>query len=147
MATLFTRIIDGEIPGRFVWCDPTCVVILDVSPVAPGHALVIPRQEIDHWVDAPADLLRHLQAVAREVGAAQLAAFGGERAGLVIAGYGVPHLHLHVFPTSDMTPFKNLDGEAADEDALDDAARALRSALVERGHHDPVEASLLASAR
>lgn len=147
MATLFTRIIDGEIPGRFVWCDPTCVVFLDVSPVSTGHALVVPRREIDHWIDTPSDLMHHLQDVAREVGAAQLAAFGGERAGLVIAGYGVPHLHVHVFPTSDMSAFANLDGAPASEDDLDAAARALRSALAERGHFDPVEASLLASAR
>lgn len=147
MASLFTRIIDGDIPGRFVWSDPTCVVFLDRSPVSLGHALVVPRREIDHWVDAPPELLHHLQDVAREVGAAQLAAFGGERAGLVIAGYGVPHLHLHVFPTSDMTPFADFDKNSAADDELDDAARALRSALVERGNFDPVEASLLASAR
>ncbi|ROR93640.1 diadenosine tetraphosphate (Ap4A) HIT family hydrolase [Salana multivorans] len=147
MPTLFSRIIDGEIPGRFVWCDTRCVVFLDVSPVTPGHALVVPREEVDHWIDASPELLAHLHEVAREIGAAQLAAFGGERAGLVIAGYGVPHLHLHVFPTSDMAPFANLDGAPADEDDLDAAARALRSALVERGHHDVVEASLLASAR
>ncbi|WP_454300533.1 HIT family protein [Salana multivorans] len=147
MTTLFTRIIDGEIPGRFVWCDPICVVFLDISPVSPGHALVVPRVEVDHWIDAAPDLMQHLQTVAREIGTAQLAAFGGERSGLVIAGYGVPHLHLHVFPTSDMAPFSNIEGSPAEEDVLDETARALRSALVERGHHDQVEASLVASAR
>ena len=68
MTTLFTTIIDGEIPGTFVWRDETCVVFLSINPLAPGHALVVPIEEIDHWIDAPAELNAHLFAVAQVIG-------------------------------------------------------------------------------
>lgn len=148
MATLFSRIIDGELPGHFVWWDSTCVVFLSIQPQTRGHALVVPRAEIDHWIDVPDDILDHVMHVAREVGAAQLAAFGGTRAGVVIQGYGVPHMHVHVFPTTGPEDFRDLDGGAmASDDDLATAARALRSALLERGNHRMVEASIVASAR
>ena len=60
MTTIFTRIIDGEIPGTFVWRDEKCVVFLSINPLAHGHALVVPIDEIDHWIDAPAVLTAHL---------------------------------------------------------------------------------------
>ncbi|NIR38883.1 MAG: HIT family protein, partial [Actinobacteria bacterium] len=55
MSSIFTKIIDGEIPGRFVWRDDVCVAFLDVRPLAPGHALVVPRAEVDQWTDLPSD--------------------------------------------------------------------------------------------
>ena len=54
--SIYTMIIDGQIPGRFVWKDDQCVAILDIAPNAPGHTLVVPRAEIDHWLDLPEDL-------------------------------------------------------------------------------------------
>lgn len=51
MASLFTKIIDGEIPGRFVWKDDRCVAFLTIEPLTPGHALVVPREEVEVWTD------------------------------------------------------------------------------------------------
>lgn len=65
MATVFTRIMQGELPGHFVWDDEQCVAIMTLNPMKPGHLLVIPRQEIDHWDDLPAELSDHLMAVSR----------------------------------------------------------------------------------
>ena len=62
--TIFTRIIDGELPGQFVWSDDRCVVFLSINPVTPGHALVVPRAEIDHWLDLDPELAAHLMVVA-----------------------------------------------------------------------------------
>ena len=56
MPTLFSRIIDGEIPGVFVWRDPQCVVFLSINPMHPGHTLVVPRAEVDHWIDLEPDV-------------------------------------------------------------------------------------------
>ena len=68
MATLFTKIIDGELPGRFIWQDTRCVAFLSIAPLAYGHTLVVPRQEIDRWTDADAELLgRRAHRVRREV--------------------------------------------------------------------------------
>ncbi len=130
MPTLFTRIIEGEIPGTFVWQDDRCVGFLSINPLAPGHTLVVPRQEVDHWIDLSPDLADHLLRVAQTVGQAQKAAFDCERIGLIIAGYEIPHTHLHVFPSTNMGQF-NFARAAASVTAaeLDDAAARIRAAL------------------
>jgi diadenosine tetraphosphate (Ap4A) HIT family hydrolase len=98
MPTIFTRIIDGDIPGHFVWTDERCVAFLSINPITAGHALVVPRVEVDHWLDLDPDLAAHLMVVARAVGLAQQHAFAAPRVGLEIAGFEVPHCHLHVLP-------------------------------------------------
>jgi histidine triad (HIT) family protein len=100
--TVFSRIITGDLPGSFVWRDERCVVFLSVNPIATGHALVVPIDEIDHWIDLPDDLAAQVFQVAHVVGRAQVAAFGCERVGLIVAGYEVPHCHVHVIPTRSM---------------------------------------------
>ncbi|WP_421120106.1 HIT family protein [Aquihabitans daechungensis] len=139
MASLFTRIIDGEIPGRFVWSDDRCVAFSTIAPITPGHTLVVPRAEVDHWVDLDDDLAAHLMVVAKAIGAAQMDAFSPARIGVIIAGMEVPHTHLHVIPieTEADLDFRRADGSASAE-ALDDAADRLRGALVARGHEAEV---------
>jgi histidine triad (HIT) family protein len=113
--TIFTRIIHGELPGRFVWRDDRCVVFGTIAPIRPGHMLVVPIAEVDHWVDLDTDLAAHLFVVAQKIGQAQMAAFSPERIGLIIAGLEVPHTHLHVIPidTEADLDFGRADGEAA----------------------------------
>jgi histidine triad (HIT) family protein len=139
MATLFTSIINGDIPGRFVWRDDRAVVFLTIAPIRPGHALVVPIEEVDHWIDLDTDLASHLMVVAREVGRAQQAAFEPERIGLIVAGLEVPHTHLHLIPIdseSDLS-FAKAD-HSPDPAALDDAAERIRAALRAQGHADRV---------
>ena len=85
MATIFTHIINGDIPGTFVHRDERCVAFLSINPLAFGHTLVVPIDEVDHWVDLPADLAAHLFEVAYRIGSAQKAAFACERVGVIIA--------------------------------------------------------------
>ena len=99
MPTIFTRIINGEIPGTFVHRDDRCVVFMSINPMARGHALVVPIDEYDHWIDMPEDLVAHLFAVSHRIGRAQKAAFDCEKVGVIIAGYEVPHTHIHLIPT------------------------------------------------
>lgn len=139
MATLFTRIIDGEIPGRFVWRDERAVAFLTIAPITTGHALVVPVAEVDHWLDLDADLASHLMLVAQEVGRAQQSAFRPARVGLMVAGLEVPHCHLHVLPIGsegDLS-FANADHDP-DPAVLDDAARQIRAALQANGHDEVV---------
>ena len=134
MPTIFTRIIAGELPGRFVWRDERCVAFLSINPLRPGHTLVVPRAEVDHWIDLSADANAHLMRVAHAIGAAQMDAFTPARIGLIIAGLEVPHVHLHVVPIqreSDLS-FANADLAPA-ADAMDRAADELRAAL--RAHN------------
>jgi histidine triad (HIT) family protein len=134
MPTIFTRIIDGELPGTFVWRDDVCVAFLSIAPLRPGHTLVVPRAEVDHWIDLPAATNAHLIGVAHEIGAAQMDAFSPARIGLIIAGLEVPHTHLHVVPIDaerDLS-FANADPDA-DAAALAEAGARLRAALTARG--------------
>jgi histidine triad (HIT) family protein len=132
MPTLFTRIIDGEIPGTFVWQDDQCVAFLSINPITKGHALVVPRAEVDHWIDAPDELCRHLMSVAHTIGRAQQRAFDCERVAVIIAGYEVPHAHLHVFPTTSMAQVSFANAAlSVSQDELDDAAARIRAALAD----------------
>jgi histidine triad (HIT) family protein len=130
MATVFTKIIDGELPGRFVWRDERCVAFLSINPLKPGHALVVPIEEVDHWIDLEPELMAHLVTVAHRIGRAQQAIWNPVRIGLMIAGLEVPHTHLHVVPIWGV---HDLDFSNAEQDpdpaVLDDAAERLRSAL------------------
>ena len=130
MASLFTMIINGELPGRFVWRDDRVVAFLTIEPLKPGHTLVVPIEEVADWVDLDPDLLAHLTAVSQIIGKAIDAAFQPTKVGLLIAGLEVPHVHIHVTPINSITDldFANADAGASEE-SLDDAAARIRSAL------------------
>lgn len=135
MATVFTKIIDGQIPGRFVWADDQCVAFLTAEPLRPGHILVVPRLEIDHWIDLEPDLAAHLLQVAHTIGRAQMAAFNPKRIGLLIEGYGVPHAHLHVWPSTGTEDFNPASADPApDPQQMDASAQRLRDQLRADGH-------------
>ncbi|MGA5302711.1 HIT family protein [Nucisporomicrobium flavum] len=105
MPTIFTKIINGELPGRIVWSDERVAAFLTIAPLTPGHTLVVPRAEVDEWTDLEPDLLGHLMAVSHTIGAALKRAFDAPRVGLIVAGFEVPHAHVHVFPAHDMADF------------------------------------------
>lgn len=128
-------IINGDLPGRFVWQDDTCVAFLSIGPLAPAHTLVVPRAEIDLWTDADPALLSHCTTVAQTIGQALVAEWDAPRAGLIIAGFEVPHLHVHVFPAWGLEgfDFHNAD-TSADPAELDANAGRLRARLRAQGH-------------
>ena len=132
--SVFSRIIAGELPGHVVWADQRAVAFLSINPLKRGHTLVVPREEVDHWLDLDADLLAHLSEVARRVGRAQQRAFDPERVGMMIAGLEVPHVHLHVVPIDGVhdLDFANAAASVPD-DELASAAEAIRAELRELG--------------
>jgi histidine triad (HIT) family protein len=138
MASLFTMIIQGDIPGRFVWRDDRVVAFLTIAPLTPGHILVVPIEEVEDWTDLDPDLLAHLTHVSQIIGKAIDAAFNPTKVGLMIAGLDVPHVHLHVSPidTVNDLDFANADPNASPE-SLDEAADRIRSALSEMGYEAP----------
>lgn len=135
MATIFTRIIEGELPAHFVWKDDQCVVFLSNRPLRPGHVLVVPRVEVDHWVDLEAGLVSHLVETAQAVGRAQMAGFKPVRIGMMLAGLEVPHCHFHVVPIRGLhdLDFGNQDPNP-DPAMMDDAAEVLRRELRRLGY-------------
>lgn len=130
MATVFTQIIQGEIPGRFIHRDDRCAAFLTIAPLAPGHTLVVPILEIDHWLDLEIDLMMHLTSVAQRVGQAIDDVWRPRKVGLMIAGLEVPHVHIHVSAINTPTDLDfarvRTDVPAAE---LDDAADRLRKAM------------------
>lgn len=134
MPSIFTRIIDGELPGRFVWKDDRAVAFLTIEPMMPGHTLVVPVEEIDHWIDMEPSLAAHLFGVAQQVGKAQQLEWNPRRIGMMIVGEEVPHAHLHVVPINSPgeLSFAHVN-RSADAAALDDAAARIRARLREIG--------------
>jgi len=126
--TIFTRIIDGKIPGRFVYSDDVCVAFMDVRPLAPGHVLVVPRAEVDQWTDLETDTVAHLMTVAHRVGQAQRDVLSPARIGVMIAGFEVPHVHVHVVPMNDMA---DLDFRQADPAPDQVEVKRIHAALCE----------------
>ncbi len=139
MASVFTHIINGDLPGRFVWKDGQSVGFLTINPVTPGHVLVVPRKEIDHWEQVDTPTFTHLSDVSQKIGRAVKDAFNAPRMGLLIAGLEVPHLHVHVFPAHSLESF---DLTQADQnpspESLDDAAERIRASLRALGYGENV---------
>lgn len=134
MTTIFTKIIDGEIPGRFVWKDDDVVAFLSIAPLADGHVLVVPREEIDRWTDASPETLTKVMAVAQTIGKAQVEAFDVERAGVIIAGFEVHHLHVHVWPATSEAEFNFHHAQHnPDPGTMEAAAEKIRQALRDAG--------------
>ena len=130
MATVFTKIINGELPGRFVWRDDKCVAFLSINPLKPGHTLVVPIGEVDHWLDLVPDLAMHLMSVSQSIGKAIQDGFKPTRVGLMIAGLEVPHVHVHLVAMDTVRDldFANQDPNPDPAD-LDKAAQTIRSSL------------------
>jgi diadenosine tetraphosphate (Ap4A) HIT family hydrolase len=134
MATIFTRIIDGELPADFVWKDEVCVAFLSNRPLRPGHTLVVPRSEADHWIDLEPDLLAHLAATAQTIGKAQMAVFKPAKIGLMLVGLEVSHVHFHVVPIRGPhdLDFDNQDPNP-DPAMMKEAGESLRKELRKHG--------------
>jgi diadenosine tetraphosphate (Ap4A) HIT family hydrolase len=132
MPTVFTKIINGEILGRFVYEDDDVVAFLTIAPITVGHTLVVPRDEIDQWQDVDAPAFNKVMAVAQLIGKAVTKAFDVERAGVIIAGLEVPHLHVHVFPAYSLSDFgfANADHNPSPE-SLDEAQTKIKAAIAE----------------
>ena len=134
MPSIFSRIIAGELPGTFVWRDDRVVAFLSIAPMMPGHTLVVPRDEVDHWIDLDPELAAHLFEVAQQIGRAQELEWKPSRIGLLIVGEEVPHAHLHVVPINrpDELSFAKAD-HSPDPHSLEDTATRLRARLRELG--------------
>ena len=141
MPSVFSLIINGDLPGHFVWSDDICVGFLSINPITDGHALVVPRAEVDQWTDITPDDAAHMMRVSHHIGTALKAVFSPERIGLMIAGFEVPHTHLHVLQLNDMSDmsFANSD-TTVDHAKLAGFAASIRQQLEVAGHQHVADA-------
>ena len=134
MSTIFTKIIEGQIPGNFVYNDEKCVVISTIAPVQTGHMLVIPKEEYPSYTSCDPQILGHLSQVAQIIAKAQEETFDIQRAGIMVAGFEVPHLHIHIIPLKDE---RQLDLSLAKEDSAENikaASEQIRTTLIKMGY-------------
>lgn len=132
MSSVFTKIINGDLPARFVYRDETCVAFLSIEPLRYGHTLVVPVEEVNYWTDLSPETWAHLNEVSLKIGKAIRKAFDADRAGYMVAGFEVPHTHIHLFPADTMRDFdisKATASEDTDETVMDEAATRLRQHL------------------
>lgn len=98
MASVFTKILSGELPSYKIYEDEMVFAFLALDQVNLGHTLVICKAEINSWMEVPADVYQHLHAVSQKIGRAVRKASGAPRVGQIVAGFEVPHYHLHLIP-------------------------------------------------
>ena len=129
MASVFILIMEGKIPGNFVYQDDIAVAILTIQPIREGHVLVIPREEIDQWSDLPLETAAHLTKVSHKIANAMKTIFPCKRIGLMIAGLEVPHTHIHLVPMDSMDDLSFEYAKNADGEILKKTAEKIRAAL------------------
>lgn len=133
MASVFTKIINGEIPGRFVWRDDLCAAFLTIAPINPGHLLLVPIKEVEVLWDLDEATYKHLWGVAKEkLEPAIKKAFPCKRVGVCVVGNEVPHAHIHLVPLHFPEGKNDLDFARAKvvvAEELDAAWAKLREAM------------------
>jgi histidine triad (HIT) family protein len=100
--SVFSRIISGEIPCYKVYEDEYVFAFLDINPVRPGHVLVVPKTEIDQFSEVPEPYYGAVFSAAKKLAPSVREAVGSLRVALVVAGFDVPHFHLHLIPADSM---------------------------------------------
>jgi histidine triad (HIT) family protein len=110
MASIFSKIVNGEIPAYKVAEDENYLAFLDIFPVAKGHTLVIPKKEVDYIFDLDDDLYNGLQSFAKKVATGLKKAIPCQKVGVLVLGLEVPHAHIHLIPMqteADVLNFSN----------------------------------------
>ncbi|GAB2883515.1 HIT family protein [Microbulbifer echini] len=133
MASIFTQILNGDLPGHFIWRDDKAIAIMTISPIKPGHCLVIPVEEINHWDEVPPELAAHLMLVAQKVAKGLKSVYSPKRVGVMIAGLEVPHTHMHLIPVDALTDFDFSLQKNATSEQLAMEAEKIRGALQKLG--------------
>jgi histidine triad (HIT) family protein len=129
VTSVFSKIIDRELPGHFVFEDDQAVAIMTIAPVMPGHVLVIPKEEVDHWDDVPESLMTHLMAVSRKLAKAMKEVYQCQRVSMQIIGIEVPHTHLHLIPINEIADADFAKAAMAEADQLAAEAEKIRQAM------------------
>src|SRR5690349_14019616 len=130
MPSVFTRILQRELPGRFVYEDDDCAAFLTIAPVRPGHTLVVTRREVDDWLDLTAGERNALWAACATVAKAIDQVYKPSKVAAMLIGLEVPHVHVHLIPfdSESQLSFSNADPNP-DPAALDEAAAAISGAI------------------
>jgi histidine triad (HIT) family protein len=133
MTSIFTRIVNREIPAHILREDDDYLAFLDVRPIRAGHSLVIPKREIDDVFDLPDALLSGLLVFARPVAHAIREASGAQRVGMAVLGIEVPHAHVHLVPIDGIGDLDFRKAKPADDEDLAAMAEQIRDRIQSGG--------------
>ena len=129
MASIFTKIINGEIPCYKIAEDENFFAFLDINPNASGHTLCVPKKEVDKLLDLEETTYMGLMAFSRRVGKAIEAAIPCKRVGMTVIGLEVPHVHVHLIPLHSMQNATFQYKEKLEKEAFEEIANKIRLAL------------------
>lgn len=134
MSTIFTKVINREVPGYFIYEDAVCAAVMDVAPSVEGQSVIILKREVSYLFDVTEDEYFHLMNVARHVVKATDKALGVERTCMVVEGFEVPHVHVKLFPVKEVTDGVSLNSltsnfEEAEPEVLAALAEKIKEAL------------------
>lgn len=118
MSSVFTKIINGELPSYKVYEDDTAVAFLTLRPMKKGHVLVVPRKEVDNWNDLPEEDYTKLMLASKYVAQMIRARVQCKRVGVIIAGFQIPHAHIHLVPVDSEADFDFAKAYDATEEEL-----------------------------
>ena len=131
MPSVFTLILNGDLPAHFVYRDDVCAAFMSIAPLKPGHTLVVPVVEVDHWLDLDDESLAHLTQVSQRIARAIDAAFSPVKVAMMVVGLEVPHVHVHLVPIESESDVNFANATPASSDELAAAASLIRSHLNE----------------
>jgi diadenosine tetraphosphate (Ap4A) HIT family hydrolase len=129
MPTVFSMIIAGDLPAHFVYRDDVCVAFMSIEPIRTGHTLVVPIEEVDHWIDLDEATLSHLVQVSQRIAGAIAVAYPSEKVGMMVAGLEVPHVHVHLIPIDSPSDLDFSRATPADASELAIAAERIRDSM------------------
>ena len=136
MASIFTKILNKEIPGHFVWEDELCFSIMTIQPIREGHLMVIPKMEVNHWDDVPPETAAHLMVVAQKIAKAIKGVIPCKRIGVSIVGLEVPHTHIHLIPIDNMGDLDFSLAKEIGQKKLAATAKEIKKSLQARGYSE-----------
>jgi len=125
--SIFTKIINGELPCHKIYEDDKTIAFLDIYPIQPGHILVVPKQQIDHLDDLDDDTYAHLFRVVKMLAKRVKLVLGVQRACLTVQGFDVPHAHIQIIPCNQAADFYRIPDRSGkpNDQALGEMARRL----------------------
>lgn len=127
MASIFTKIINGELPAYRVFENELVIAFLTIDPIRPGHTLVVPKTEVDSYMDVGSKEYQEVFRVAQELGKAIRTVTNCERVCLAVQGFEVRHFHLHLIPAMSPADFDFKKAQRAEPHALEEMQQKIKA--------------------
>lgn len=127
--SIFTKIIERQLPAEIVYEDEQAIAILTVEPHNPGHSLVIPKKQIENWEDLPDELYIHCLQIVKKLGKVLKSVYRPEKLGIATVGFEVPHVHIHLIPLNKISDLDHTSAHKSSPEVLKVEADKIRQQI------------------